>query len=174
MRKWLKINRAGRALYHRETLAEELLLLFLWCWAAEGLDCLLEDVCGGRKAPQRASPAQRKAVPPPTGVFTLHRCHNLKGSPLYRLSMKLTIPGLPKEPFGLSVKATTPPSPFLWTFEVAGNWICIFSQVLSCVFVFDVFLFKEAKISLGGCNLIVTQASLVKVLTLNSRQKPLE
>lgn len=110
-----------------------------------------------------------KLFRPPTAVFTLHRCHNLKGSPLYRLSMKLTIPGLPKEPFGLSVKATTPPSRFLWKFEVAENWICIFSQVSPCVFIFGVFLFKEAKISVGGCNLSVMQASLVKVLSLNPR-----
>lgn len=37
VRKWMKINRVWRALYHQET---ELLVLFLWHWAAEGLDCL--------------------------------------------------------------------------------------------------------------------------------------
>lgn len=67
VRKWMKINRVGRALDHQET---ELLVLFLWHWAAEGLDCLWEDVCGGRKAPQRVGPAQRKAVlaPPPVSL----------------------------------------------------------------------------------------------------------
>lgn len=60
----MKVNRAGRVLCLPETAVPELLGSSCGAGLGEGLDCLLGDVCGGRKAKQRGSPAQRKAVPP--------------------------------------------------------------------------------------------------------------
>lgn len=89
---------------------------------------------------QESSPAGRSCSKqscsaPPTGAFTLHRCPNPKRSPLYRLSMKPTVPGLPEEPFGLSLKASTPPSRFLWKVEVAARSNSHVLHVNLCVFI---------------------------------------
>lgn len=73
---------------------------------------------------------------PPTGVFTLHRCHKLKRSPLYRLSMELTIPGLPEGPFGLSVKATT--ASIMLPLEVCSS--CEFDLCFLPSFVLQVYI----------------------------------
>lgn len=63
------------------------------------------------------------------GVFMLHRCHNLRRTSLYRLSLRHTIPVLPKEPFGLSIKHKTPPPSFFLKFEkkkrICGDMVCV-------------------------------------------------
>lgn len=66
---------------------------------------MLGDVFGGRKAKQRSGRAERKA-----GVFMLHRCHSPKRALPCGLKMKQADPALPKAPFALPFKPTSPHS----------------------------------------------------------------
>ena len=109
--------------------------------AGGGLDCLLGDVFGGRKAKQRSGPAERKAVLPPA-VFMLHRCHNLKRTSPSRLSMKQADPALhrgshlprPSNP------TTPPPPPPKFLARVLKTWLLqVFRGNLQHMLVFSIF-----------------------------------